>query len=158
MALLVLLTASVAGLLPLQPQRVGSGSMHPAVPTGALLLVDRGDVTPHHRDVVTVSADLTGEPLVKRVVATAGETVAVEDGVLVVDGQAVCEPAVDPAAQDGVWFGPVTVPVDTVFLLGDDRAGSIDSRVLGPVPVADLTGRVLGRLWPRPGPLGDGLC
>lgn len=154
----MLLTASVAGLLPVQPLRVGSGSMQPAVPAGALLVVDHGRFSPHGRDVVTVSADLTGEPLVKRVVATAGEQVAIEDGVLVVDGRAVCESTVDPREQDGVWFGPVTVPADAVFVLGDDRAGSIDSRVLGPVPVSAVTGRVLARVWPHPGPVDDGLC
>ncbi len=102
--MLVLLTASVVGALPLQPQRVDSGSMAPAVPTGAVVLVRHTGDQVHRRDVVT--ADVAGVPLVKRVVAVAGEEVAVEDGVLVVDGRPVCERDVDPDRQDGVWFGP----------------------------------------------------
>lgn len=154
--MLVLLTASVVGALPLQPQRVDSGSMAPAVPTGAVVLVRHTGDQVHRRDVVT--ADVAGVPLVKRVVAVAGEEVAVEDGVLVVDGRPVCERDVDPDRQDGVWFGPVVVPAGAVFLLGDDRAGSVDSRTFGAVPVAEVTGRVVARLWPRPGPVDDGLC
>ncbi|SDG31383.1 signal peptidase I [Klenkia brasiliensis] len=155
---LLVVTASVLGVLPLQPVRTGSGSMAPAAPTGALLLVQHGAGQVGRRDVVTVSADVTGEPLVKRVVAVGGDEVAIEDGVLVVDGRPVCERDVDPDRLDGVWFGPVRVPAGSVFLLGDDRAGSVDSRVFGAVPVAALTGRVLLRLWPAPAALDDGLC
>ncbi|MEV0731114.1 signal peptidase I [Polymorphospora sp. NPDC050346] len=43
---------------------------------------------------------------------------------------------------------PVTVPEDTVFVMGDDRAISRDSRAYGPVPDGDVTGRVVTRLWP----------
>ncbi len=144
------------GVLPLQPERVGSGSMAPAVPTGALVLV-RHDVGEVHRRAV-VTADVGGVPVVKRVVAVAGEEVAVEDGVLVVDGRPVCERDVDPDRQDGVWFGPVVVPAGAVFLLGDDRDDSVDSRTFGAVPLTAVTGRVVARLWPAPGAVDDGLC
>ncbi|MCW2581227.1 MAG: signal peptidase [Klenkia sp.] len=156
--LLALVTAAVVGVLPVQLMRTSSGSMSPAVPAGALVLVDHRAGDPQLRDVVTVSASVTGQELVKRVVALAGGVVAVEDGVLVVDGRRVCEPDVDPDRQDGVWFGPVTVPAGEVFLLGDDRAGSVDSRVFGTVPTSALTGRVLARMWPDPGTVEDGLC
>ena len=156
--MLVTATAAVLGVLPVQLMRAGSGSMSPAVPAGALLLVVHQDTPGHRRDVVTVSETVTGVELVKRVVAVAGETVAVEDGRLVVSGHPVCESGVDPEMEDGVWFGPVTVPPGEVFLLGDDRADSVDSRVFGTVPVTALTGRVTFRAWPDPGALDDGLC
>jgi signal peptidase I len=153
---LALLTASVVGVLPVQPERVGGGSMAPTVPTGALVLVRHGVDEVHPRDVVT--ADVGGTAVVKRVVAVAGQEVAVEDGVLVVDGRPVCERDVDPDRQDGVWFGPVLVPPGAVFLLGDGRDASVDSRTFGAVPVTAVTGRVVARLWPRPGAVDDGLC
>jgi signal peptidase I len=92
--------------------------------------------------VVFTSPD-DGADTVKRVVALAGQTVALEDAVLHVDGVAVDEPQVDLSRIDGTWFGPVTVPDDAVFVMGDARAGSIDSRVYGAVPVQDVVGRVV---------------
>jgi signal peptidase I len=59
---------------------------------------------------------------------------------------------------DGVWFGPVTVPPGELFLLGDDRDSSIDSRAFGTVPELDVRGRVDNRLWPSPGALAGDRC
>ena len=156
--LVVLLAASVAGLLPVQLMHVDSGSMAPAVDTGDLVLVVPATGPVHRRDVVTVRHPGTGVLLVKRVVAVGGESVALEDGVLVVDGAAVCEPSIDASRLDGVWFGPVAVPAGGLFLLGDDRGGSIDSRDFGPVRADDVTGLVGGRVWPSPGPLPTSSC
>jgi signal peptidase I len=80
------------------------------------------------------------------VVAVGGDRVALEYAVLVVNGRPVSEPYVDHSRIDGTYFGPVTVPAGHVFVLGDNRFGSIDSRVYGPVPLDAVTGRVLGVL------------
>jgi len=156
--LVVLLAASVTGLLPVRVMRVGSGSMAPAVQTGDLLVVVPPSGPVHRRDIVATPHPDTGNLLVKRVVAVGGDRVGLEDGVLVVDGVAVCEPSIDPARLDGVWFGPVVVPEGRLFLLGDDRGDSIDSRDFGPVPAADVTGVVHARVWPSPGPLPPEHC
>jgi signal peptidase I len=60
----------------------------------------------------------------------------------------VDEPWVDLESVDGTYFGPVTVPQGEVFVLGDDRDRSVDSRALGPVPLDAVRGRVLTRWWP----------
>jgi signal peptidase I len=86
--------------------------------------------------------------MIKRVAAVGGQTVAIADGVLKVDGKPVPEPYVDRAQVDGTFFGPVRVPPGAVFLLGDQRLGSVDSRSFGPVPVGSIVGRVLFRVWP----------
>jgi signal peptidase I len=156
--LLLLVAGSVTGLLPLQLMRVGSGSMAPTISVGDLVVVNHLAGPVHRGDVVVAPHPETGELLVKRAVGLAGDEVGIEDGVLVVDGQAVCEPSIDPALQDGVWFGPVTVPDGEVFLLGDDRSSSIDSRDFGTVPADDVDGQVDARLWPHPGRLTVASC
>jgi signal peptidase I len=156
--LALLVVGSISGVLPVQLERVGSDSMTPAIDPGDLLLVrDRGG-PPERRDVVTVPDPDGGQLLVKRVVAVGGDSVGIEDGVLVVNGTPVCEAAIDPALQDGVYFGPVQVPAADVFLMGDNRDGSIDSRDFGTVPAADVEGEVVGRVWPSPGSLPDPRC
>ena len=86
-----------------------------------------------------------GNAAVKRAIAFAGQTVAIEDSVLVVDGVQQAEPGIDHSRIDGTYFGPVTVPAGHVFVLGDNRAGSIDSRIYGSVPLESLQATVL---WP----------
>ncbi len=150
--------SSVAGLLPVQIMRVGSDSMSPTIEAHDLVLLERGSGAVQRMDVVAAGHPDTGTLLVKRAVGLGGDRVAIEDGVLVVNGTAVCEPTIDPERLDGVWFGPVTVPPGQLFLLGDDRASSIDSRTFGPVPARDVTGLVSSRLWPSPGALPDERC
>lgn len=152
-ALLVLTGASLAGLLPLQLVRVDAGSMQPTLSSGDLLLVDHGVDGLGRMDVVAASNPHTGEPIIKRVVGLPGDQVGIEDGVLVVDGEPQCESGIDPDVLDGVFFGPVTVPDGTVFLLGDARGESIDSRSFGPVDLDDVVGVVQVRILPSPGAL-----
>jgi signal peptidase I len=64
---------------------------------------------------------------------------------------------VDPVLIDGSYFGPVTVPDGEVFLMGDNRDGSIDSRIFGAVPTTAVVGEVEGRLFP-PGGVETGGC
>ena len=143
--------ASVAGLLPVQLVRVDAESMAPTLGSGDLLVVDRWGGAPTRSEVVAVDVD--GELLVKRVVGVGGDQVAIEDGVLVVDGTPRCGPVPDGAPMDGVYFGPVDVPAGEVFLLGDNAGASIDSRSFGTVPADDVIGVVDGRVWPSPGAL-----
>jgi signal peptidase I len=85
--------------------------------------------------------------LVKRVVGLPGEEVAIVDGRLQIDGVAFDERyLVGPAPSD---FGPVIVPADALFFLGDNRRNSADSRGgLGFVARDRVIGRALGVLWP----------
>ncbi len=89
-----------------------------------------------------------GSLAVKRIVGLAGDRVAIEDGVLAVNGHLQREPYVDQSRVDSVYFGPVAVPPGDVFVMGDNRADSHDSRDYGAVPQRSLIGRVLTRLWP----------
>lgn len=153
---MLLVGAGVSGILPVRIVRVASDSMTPALSAGDLVVVVPGDVA--RRDVVVVPRPGGDELIVKRAVAVGGDRVAIEDGVLVVDGEAVCEPAIDADRIDGAFFGPVTVPDGDIFLLGDDRRDAVDSRDFGTVRTADVTGLVRGRFWPSPGALAGEEC
>lgn len=87
------------------------------------------------------------EDLIKRVVATEGETVAVSNGFLVVDDVAYEEPYL-PSDRGMNDFGPEAVPDGHVFVMGDNRASSLDSRSFGPVPEEEIIGQAVVRIWP----------
>lgn len=130
----------------LEPLTVTSDSMEPTVMQGSTLLVARWQVPTSSADVgqlVVFRSPQDGHSMLKRVVAVAGQTLAVRDGVLYVDEVVVPEPYVDPRHVDGTFFGLTRVPAGHVFVLGDNREVSIDSRDFGPVPVEDLIGSVL---------------
>jgi len=156
--LLLLIAASVAGLLPLQIMRVASGSMTPTIAVGDLVVVERSHGPVRRMDVVAMKDPHGGPPLVKRAVALGGDSVGIEAGVLGVNGAKVCERPVDPPRIEGVYFGPVPVPAGHLFLLGDERNGSVDSRDFGPLPNSALIGRVQVRLWSTPGSLPSDRC
>lgn len=91
---------------------------------------------------------------VKRVIALAGETVAVQGDRVLVNGQALQEPyASEGFVQDQA---PLKVPAGKVFVMGDNRrlGASLDSRAYGPVDLRDVAGTANLRLFPRTGPIG----
>ncbi|MFG2110978.1 signal peptidase I [Micromonospora chersina] len=136
-----------SGVFVAEPMRVPTGSMRPTLQPGDHVLV--GKLAEPGRGDLAVFAR-SGELSVKRVVALGGDEIGIEDGELVVNGRTVEEPYVDHRLLDGVYFGPVTVPPGSVFVLGDNRTDSIDSRTFGPVARSDVLGRVVLRLWRQP--------
>src|SRR5438477_1928765 len=69
---------------------------------------------------------------IKRIIALPDEVVQIRSGVVYVDGQALAEPYVPPQYEDLSDYGPVRVPRDSYFVMGDHRISSNDSRVFGP--------------------------
>lgn len=85
--------------------------------------------------------------LIKRVIGLPGETVQGIDGEILVDGRPLLEPylAIEVTTPS---FGPVEIPDDHVFVMGDNRSNSKDSRIFGPVPTDSIVGRAIARVWP----------
>jgi signal peptidase I len=104
---------------------------------------------PQRGDIVVVILPSDEPALIKRVMATEGETVEVRGGHTFIDGQAINEPWV--AHFGGMSYAAHQVPQGCVFILGDNRAVSYDSRAIGPVPI----GEILGRAWLVYWPLGQ---
>lgn len=133
------------------PVRIESASMAPTYAAGDVVLVSRavpspGDLT--FGDLVVFRDPTDGRRALKRVIGLPGEELVILDGLLHVDGEVVIEPWVDPALVDGYYSRTFVVPVDHVFVLGDNRGNSVDSRDYGAVPAEDLLGTVWGRVWP----------
>jgi signal peptidase I len=101
---------------------------------------------PRRGDIVI--ADRPGDEvsLIKRVVALPGETIEVRGGHTFIDGQAIEEPWVTNFGGPG--YPPTLVPPDHVFIMGDNRPNSRDSRAIGPVPISEIKGRVWLVCWP----------
>ncbi len=103
---------------------------------------ERGDI------VVFTSVEGGEEDLVKRVVALPGEEVSVENGVLRVNGEVQDEPFLNQGLPDRGTYGPAIVPEGEVFVMGDNRSNSRDSRFFGPVPVENIEGEAFVSFWP----------
>ena len=145
----------VSGVLPVQAIRVPTDSMTPTISPGDHLLLDKRDAARVTVGDVVVVVDPRGDGLiVKRVVAVGGDSIGFEDGILVRNGLPVPEPYTADFL-DGVYYGPDVVPPGGLYLLGDNRYDSEDSRDFGPVPADTVVGRVAGRLFPSPGRLPD---
>ena len=101
---------------------------------------------PRRGDVVVIDRPEEKGLLVKRAVALPGETVAVQDGQVFINGQPLEEPWA--IRQGGMDYPPTLVPPLHVFVLGDNRVESRDSRYFGPVPVDQIGGQVRFVIWP----------
>ena len=139
----VLLIVLVRGVL-VEPLRVDGVSMEPGLQDGDVVLVwRRADIERDtHRGDLVVFHDFDGTLSVKRVVALPGDRVRVLDSVLQIDELPVAEPYARRSTATS-YFGSLVVPARTLFVLGDNRAHSSDSRVYGPVDDARVIGRVV---------------
>ncbi len=93
------------------------------------------------------------QDLIKRIVALSGDTISVRDGTLFVNGEPQNEDYLNQEFPDQSTFPETTVPEDHIFLMGDNRANSRDSRFIGPVPQENIEGEAFVRFWP-PGRIG----
>jgi signal peptidase I len=129
-------------------------SMQPSLHHDDRVLITKLFYTPRQGDVVVVRKDtFQEEPIIKRVIATEGQTVDIdfELGLVYVDGVALDEPyAAEPIHNVIDFDGPVTVPDNSVFVLGDNRNNSLDSRKasIGCVDTRYIIGRVLVKVLP----------
>ena len=145
LVMLVLLHAFV-----IEPVRVRSDSMEPTLSSGAMLPDRQGDI-PRSRSSARRSDRHHRPPhwWVDRQADRCNRGRLGRDRRRPVDRQwcEVDEDYIENSDMDGFFFGPDVVPAGHVFLLGDNRADSVDSRAFGPVAVDDIEGRVLARLW-----------
>lgn len=147
-----------------RPYTVPTTSMTPTIDAGDRVLAQKVDGSELKRGDVVVFEDkswVTGAKVVKRVVAVGGDTVSCcTNGKLTVDGKQIEEPYLPKGSLAEIKnFPTVTVPKGRLFLLGDERQGSLDSTAhltdaaKGTVSRDAVTARVDAVIWPWKGPL-----
>lgn len=143
-----------------QPYQVEQTSMETTLTPGQYVLVDK--LTPrfdsfHHGDIVVFepppgwTGDPTGTPYIKRVVGVGGDVVAIHDGHVFVNGVVLKETYLSPGQTTDTSDGKAetwTLLPNQLFVLGDNRVASVDSRYFGPVDKSYVIGRAWLRYWP----------
>jgi signal peptidase I len=134
-----------------QATRVEGQSMEPSLHTDQRLVVEKVSYRfhgPQRFDVVVLRLPSQGEELlIKRVIGLPGETVAFKNGRVYINGEQLDEPFTVDETRPG-RNGTVTVPPLHVYVLGDNRDRSNDSRSFGPVPIDNVVGRAWLSYWP----------
>jgi signal peptidase I len=136
-----------------QPFVIPTGSMIPTLEIGDYVIANKfvyrfedpapGDI------VVFLSPSSNSTDYIKRVIAVGGQEVDLRDGTVFVDGTALDEPYTHGQRNDpGPLALPVRVPEGYVWLMGDNRENSQDSRWFGPQPVSRVVGKAFFIYWP----------
>lgn len=139
-----------------RPATVDGESMMPTLQNGERLVISNLFYEPTAGDIVVLCGEADreeGKNLIKRIIATEGQTIDIdfEAGEVYVDGQKLDEPYIlEPTYLDEGTEFPLTVPKGEIFVMGDNRNGSRDSRSLtvGTVKEEYIVGRVLFRFFP----------
>ena len=133
---------------------IKGSSMVPTFENRDSVIISNLFFTPQCGDVVVLRKDtFQKEPIIKRVIATEGQTIDIDfnAGIVYVDGKALDEPYVNSPTNNQLDFtGKVTVPENCVFVMGDNRNDSTDSRssLIGCVDKRYIMGKVLLRILP----------
>lgn len=166
--LVAVILAVVLRTFVLATYSIPSGSMEPTLQIGDRIVVDKLSYHLHgvdRFDIVVFATppneDCAGPPvadLVKRVIGLPGETISLRDGNVYINGHVLPEAFLPPDARHDTFSGPGTnpyalnhafpIPAGDVFVMGDNRANSCDSRYWGPIPESAIVGKVDLRIWP----------
>jgi signal peptidase I len=147
---IVLLALIIFAVMGLRPGQVSGLSMEPRIDSDEYVLINalayrmgqpaRGQIVAfrHERSAPSV--------YLKRIIAIPGDRISIQRGIVMLNGSALVEPYVRFPDQRSA--PELTVPPDSYYVLGDNRANSDDSRAWGFVPASDIVGRAMFGVWP----------
>ena len=124
-------------------------SMQPNLYVGYRMMTEKVSYYFHEpvRGDIVIAKHPGGQPnLIKRVIGLPGETIESREGHTFINGEGIDEPWVTNFG--GRDYPPTRIPEGHVFIIGDNRPVSHDSRAIGPVPIENITGRVVFIYWP----------
>jgi signal peptidase I len=149
-----LLLALVVKTFLFQAFYIPSLSMYPTLDKGDRVLVNKLSYDLHdvHRGDLIVFERPPNEPttikdLIKRVIGLPGDLIEARDGIVYINGAALVETYIDKGDRTEN-LPRQTVPDGELFVMGDNRNNSEDSRVFGPIPERTVVGRAFVRVWP----------
>jgi signal peptidase I len=108
----------------------------------------RGDIVVFKTPPLAATRCGEGGTFVKRLIGLPGETLEEKNGYVYIDGKRLNEPYIQKGRRDSRDYGPLVIPKDNFFMMGDNRAQSCDSREWGTVPRQNLIGKVFATYWP----------
>lgn len=128
---------------------VDGGSMLPTLQDGDRLLLSTSDKTYEYGDVIVVDR-YTDEPLIKRVIAVGGDLLTITDGIVTVNGDVLEESYIQGTTLRNDFSGEMEIPKGYLFVMGDNRTLSKDSRKaeIGLVSIKDVVGKAVYCVWP----------
>jgi len=138
----------------LQNFKVEGDSMFPNLHNGEYILVNKIDYmlrSPHRGDIIVFQAVPAHQPdkdFIKRVIGLPGETVAVHDQSIYINGKRLDEPYIQPLYRPTYTYPTTKVPSGDYFVLGDNRNNSQDSHLWGMLPRRYIIGKAWISYWP----------
>lgn len=126
-------------------------SMQNTLVAGQRLIEDKWSYrfkSPERGDIVVIHGPESPLRLVKRVVGLPGDVIDVRDGAVYLNGMKYVEPYVKGLTLSGTMSFPYTVAPKQLFVMGDNREHSEDSRAIGPIAFSSIEGKVVIRIWP----------
>lgn len=150
---LAFILAATVRTFVVQPFMIPTSSMIPTIQIGERVLANKFIYrfeSPKTGDVVVFDDPTNSVPtLIKRVIAVGGQTVDLVNGVVLVDGEPLDEPyTYGKPSEPGPVPLPYTVPEGSVWVMGDNRPNSQDSRWFEAVPLSQIRGEAFVRYWP----------
>lgn len=156
---IIIVTLVTAIITFIKPVLVKQTSMLPTLQENNYLILSRQSYTlgePKHGDIVVFpKPNGNGELYIKRVIGLPGDEIEFRNKKVFINGKAekdtytkdgcTNDPIVD---KDGNKTTKITVPKGELFLMGDNRNRSLDSREIGTIPIKNIIGKVKVRLWP----------
>ncbi|MDI6860682.1 MAG: signal peptidase I [Caldisericia bacterium] len=132
-----------------EPYRVQMSSMNPTLYENDLIMVNKFIYRfrePKRGEIVIFKPPYGDKDYIKRVIGLPGEIIEIKDGYVYINGKKLNESYIKNTTPGNL--GPLKIPEGTIFVMGDNRGNSLDSREFGPIDIKSIDGRADFVFWP----------